>query len=107
MRRLKRVLTPALSLILLSGCATAPTRPSGAIDASSAGRGVDARKQLIREQLRPLCGSPTQWTAEQRKTVSDFVEKTALDPGQQLEAAELDRLARQVQVCRGGKPTTS
>jgi hypothetical protein len=107
MLKMCRTLTPPMLLILLSACAQPPAPPSAAIDAAPAGAAPAARADFIRKQLRPLCGSPTQWTEAQRKTVADFIEKTAADPGQMLEAAELDRLARQVEVCRGGKPTTS
>jgi type IV pilus biogenesis protein CpaD/CtpE len=99
MPRPKRTLALLLLPILLSACARPPA-PTAAIDASVSGSDAAARRAYILKQLRPLCGSQRQWTKAQRAQVADFIERTANDPVQQLEAQELDRLSRQVDVCR-------
>ena len=93
----------------LAACApTQPPEPRAAIAvdaprASSAPKTRQARKVVIVQQLAPRCGTPTAWSINQADAAAAFIEKTAAEPGQQLEAAELERLNDAVKICRGEK----
>jgi len=103
MRRLGTMLASALLMTSLSGCAD-KSKVGAGLDVSAAGKAAPARKQAIQKDIAPACPTPTQWTAEQRKTVADFIDKTAGEPGQQLEAPELKRLSNGAVICRGQTP---
>lgn len=87
----------------LSACST-PPKPGAGLDVSAAGSAPpNSRKAAIRQDIAPSCPTPTQWTPAQRASVADFIDKTAADPGQQLEAPELERLNDGAKICRTGK----
>lgn len=94
----------------LQGCAptlqSAP-RVVASVDASRGARAaplrVEERKVLIVKKIAPRCGSPIGWSVAQTEIVASFMEKTAGEEGQKLEAAELERLNNAVKICRGDK----
>ena len=103
MPKLGSMLALLLLTMSLSGCDRTGRLGAG-LDASAAGTAPAARHAAIKKDIAPACPTPTQWTADQRKTVADFVDKTAGEPGQQLEAPELKRLSQGAKVCRGQVP---
>lgn len=60
-----------------------------------------ARKAEVRQKLAPRCGTPTDWTPVQKRTVATAIEKNAADPGMALLAGEWRRETKAIQTCRG------
>jgi len=87
----------------LSGCASRSSEGAG-LDVKAAGAAPAVRAEAIHKDIAPACPTPTQWTPAQRATVADFIDKTAGEPGQQLEAPELGRLSQGAKLCRGESP---
>ncbi|MFT4098159.1 MAG: hypothetical protein QM651_13655 [Rhodoblastus sp.] len=92
------VLTLALSL---TSCELRQTPPIAAAPARAAEPA--ARKAEIRQALAPRCGTPTDWTATQKRAVADFIDAHADEWALELLAGEWRRETNAIRICRGAQ----
>lgn len=100
--KLRTMLVCGMLALSLAACAPTRNAPTAAAPSStSPNSDTAARRAEIQRQLRPLCGTPTNWTAAQKRAVADFIDKHAAELGLQLLAGEWDRTNQAIRICRG------